>query len=139
MVGIYNGGRKKRSLFFWCVMILGFLGLTLAGLVKVATITAAAFTVYNIVEQRKLQKKTASTAKKLGAQQLEAQREYAGQYLILTKEQMEMQSQQRRIETLANVITEQRSAQPAVFTLPKGPEPSVVDQINSVIDRIVRG
>ena len=55
-------------------------------------------------QQKKLQAKAIKSQEAMQTKAIAAQSRYAGEYLTLTKQQMEMQSEQRQIDTLADLI-----------------------------------
>jgi uncharacterized protein HemX len=124
----------KDRQFFEAVMFAGLSALASA-LIPIATVAAIGYGVYSVSQQTREAKKARSTGEKLAAEQLAAQQRYAGEYLQLSKSQMELQSQQRQIETLADVITE-GGEQRQVVTLPPAKQYSPIDEINTAIGRL---
>lgn len=120
-------------------MPLAFLGISLAAWGTIAAVSAVAVTGWQIVESRSQAKKAASTAKKVAGIQAAAQREYAGEYFDLSKRQMEMQSQQRQIDTIANLIESRSEKGPMILTTSTATGRGILDQINLAIDKFVRG
>lgn len=125
-------------MFGFLPMPLAFL-FTLTTWATIATVSVAAVTIYSAIEQRKLAKKSLSAQKKLASRQLEQKGQYAGEYLQLTKRQMEMQSEQRQIDTLADLIAAKSDKPRQVFTLPPAKEHSAIDKINMAIGQMLKG
>lgn len=100
-------------------------------------IAASAAAIYGTVQQVRIAKKSASAQKKMAASQLAQQDVYAGEYFELSKRQMELQSQQRQIDTLADLITADDQGR-QVLTLPVA-EVSPLHQLNAAIDRMLKG
>lgn len=97
----------------------------------------AAVAVYSAITQTRMAKKSLSLQKKTAAAELAQQEKYAGEYMQLSKRQMELQSQQRKIDTLANLITAEGQSE-QVLTLPLA-EVSPLQQLNTAIDRMLKG
>lgn len=118
------------------VTILGFLGITLGAWFVIGLFTATAVTAYSAVQQTK----AAKEGRKLQEKQLSAAESQAGEYYELSEKQMELQSQQSSIDTLAKLIEDKKqSAAPQIFTLPPAREYGTMERMNQAIDDMLRG
>jgi len=76
----------------------------------------------------------------IAAQEQAFAEKQAGEYFELTRRQMEMQSHQSQINTLAELIARaNKTPEPRVLTLPPAKTYDVVTQINMAIDKLFRG
>lgn len=125
-------------MFDFVPMPLAFLGITVAAWTAIAMMGAVGVGAWQIVESRSQAKKAASTAKKVAGMQAAAQGEYAGEYFDLSKRQMELQSEQRQIDTLADLIKSKGEKGPQILTTSPVKEYSIIEQINQAIDKLLR-
>ncbi len=93
-------------------------------------------------QQKKAQKSAEKKSAAAQAEQLAFQKYLAGEADVVTAKEMIMQQEQRKLQSLFGQVSEAISqpAEPRVLTLPAArPQLSIVDQVNSYIDNILKG
>jgi len=116
----------------------------LIALLKIAAVVAivAGPVIYQGQQQKKAQKSAEKKASAAQAEQLAFQKYLAGEADVVTAKEMIMQQEQRKIQSLFGQVSEAASqpAEPKVLTLPAAqPQLSIVDQVNSYIDNLLKG
>ena len=90
-------------------------------------------------QQRKAQHAAEDKVSKAAEQQRKLLELQAGEYDVIEKQAMKIQALTSQTDSLANILAQQGTKQPTIFTLPGNESTNPIDRINSAIDDFIKG